>query len=215
MDSFGVVEDRHLDGFPTQSLAPTSVGHWASNPSSSQRRHFPDIEMGIRCGGVSRFSDQSIWKFMAKMLSTLGGLSTYIYIYIEWANALVPPTPFQGRPGHYSGTPCQCQCHGWEGCPTNRFCLYNWTYPSLLVVKVWQKQTITTPWTVNAQDKVGTGSGNDWNKVGLLGVVIINHHLSRSVGTNVGCFPCLCPWFWNSLGGVWSQNRGRLFQVTV
>ena len=55
---------------------------------------------------------------------------------IEWANALVPPTPFQGRPGHYSGTPCQCQCHGWEGCPTNRFCLYNWTYPSLLVVKV-------------------------------------------------------------------------------
>ena len=80
MDSFGVVEDRHLDGFPTQSLAPTSVGHWASNPSSSQRRHFPDIEMGIRCGGVSRFSDQSIWKFMVKMLSTLGGLSTYIYI---------------------------------------------------------------------------------------------------------------------------------------
>ena len=122
----------------------------------------------------------------------------YIYIYIEWANALVPPTPFQGRPGHYSGTPCQCQCHGWEGCPTNRFCLYNSTYPGLLVVKVWQKQTITTPWTVNAQDKVGTGSGNDWNKVGLLGVVIINHHLSRSVGTNVGCFPCLCPWFWNS-----------------
>ena len=30
---------------------------------------------------------------------------------IEWANALVPPTPFQGRP-----PPCQCQCHGWEGC---------------------------------------------------------------------------------------------------
>ena len=35
----------------------------------------------------------------------------------------------------------------------------------------------TTPWTFNAQDKVGTGSSNDWNKVGLLGVVIINHHL--------------------------------------
>ena len=62
-------------------------------------------------------------------------------------------------------------------CPTNRFCLDNSTYPGLLVVKVWQKQTITTPWTFNAQDKVGTGSSNDWNKVGLLGVVIINHHL--------------------------------------
>ena len=59
-----------------------------------------------------------------------------IFFFIEWANALVPPTPFQGRPGHYSGTPCQCQCHGWEGFPTNRFCLYNSTYPGLLVVKV-------------------------------------------------------------------------------
>ena len=62
-------------------------------------------------------------------------------------------------------------------CPTNSFCLYNSTYPGLLVVKVRQKQTIATPWTFNAQDKVGTGSSNDWNKVGLLGVVIINHHL--------------------------------------
>ena len=36
----------------------------------------------------------------------------FLYVHvIEWANALVPPTPFQGRP-----PPCQCQCHGWEGC---------------------------------------------------------------------------------------------------
>ena len=175
-------------------------------------------------------------------------------LYIEWANALVPPTPFQGRPLLRYSLPVPVPWVGrlqprsplrswtvlamagrsrqlcfdgpmvglsfsiggsiyirslgvlrtvsrgqWKDCDSSKLwhLLFtntrkrwklleiawqfdlsdNSTYPGLLVVKVWQKQRITTPWTFNAQDKVGTGSSNDWNKVGLLGVVIINHHL--------------------------------------